>query len=75
MLDKNNLKNINVYLKSNYYNLTSWNYGSYFPLNPFYKTHINFPPKSISTINHNISIFKKINSILEKVLNSLTLIK
>ena len=59
MLEKNNQKNINLYIKkSSNYNLSSWNYGSYSPLNPFYNTHINFPSKKISSINPTLSTIK-----------------
>ncbi len=33
--------NGNIYPKNNYFLLSSWNYGSYSPSNPFYKSHFN----------------------------------
>ena len=65
MFEKNYQKNSNIYFKSNYFNLSSWNYGSYSPLNPCYKTHTNFPIK-ISKINNKTSSTIKMNLLRTK---------
>ena len=65
MFEKNYQKNSNIYLKPNYFNLSSWNYGSYSPLNPCYKTYTNFPIK-ISKINNKTSSTIKMNLLRTK---------
>ena len=45
--------NGNIYPKNNYYLLSSWNYGSYSPSNPFYKYQIYSKKEKITT-NPNI---------------------
>ena len=59
MSEKNDLKINNENKKPNFYILSSWNYGSYSPTNPFYKTHLNFYSSRLSKTNPNISTTKK----------------
>ena len=39
----------NNYTKNNYFLLSSWNYGSYSPTNPFYKSHFYSSKTNINT--------------------------
>ena len=48
MSQKNIIKSSNVTINPNYYILSSWNYGSYSPTNPFYKTYINYFSSKLS---------------------------
>ena len=50
--------NGNIYPKNNYYLLSSWNYGSYSPSNPFYKSYFNSKKKNLNT-NPDILFNKK----------------
>ena len=59
MSQKNIIKSSNVTINPNYYILSSWNYGSYSPTNPFYKTYINYFSSKLSKTNPNISTTKK----------------
>ena len=59
MSEKNDLKINNENKKPNFYILSSWNYGSYSPTNPFYKTHLNFYSSRLSKTNPNIFTTKK----------------
>ena len=38
--EKNENSTKSIYQKNNFYLLSSWNYGSYSPCNPYYKTYI-----------------------------------
>ena len=51
--------NSNITINPNYYILSSWNYGSYSPTNPFYKTYIKYFTSKLSKTNPNISTNKK----------------
>ena len=57
MASKYSHTNGNIYPKNNYYLLSSWNYGSYSPSNPFYKSHFNSSKANTKT-NPN-SLFNK----------------
>ena len=48
--------NGNIYPKNNYFLLSSWNYGSYSPTNPYYKSHFNNTNKINSNTNTNPNI-------------------
>ena len=50
--------NENTYPKNNYYLLSSWNYGSYSPSNPFYKFQLFSKKENLNT-NPNIKVDKK----------------
>ena len=58
MSEKNALKINNENKNPNFYILSSWNYGSYSPTNPYYKTHLNFYSSRLSKTNPNISTGK-----------------
>jgi len=58
MSQKNGLNSNNVKINSNFYILSSWNYGSYSPTNPYYKTHLNFYSSKLTKTNPNISTKK-----------------
>ena len=58
MATKYSYTNGNIYPKNNYYLLSSWNYGSYSPSNPFYKSHFNSKKTNLNT-NPNILFNKK----------------
>ena len=58
MSEKNALKINNEIENPNFYILSSWNYGSYSPTNPYYKTHLNFCSSRLSKTNPNISAGK-----------------
>ena len=58
MSQKNGLNSNNVKINSNFYILSSWNYGSYSPTNPYYKTHLNFYSSQLTKTNPNISTKK-----------------
>ena len=58
MSEKNALKINNENKNPNFYILSSWNYGSYSPTNPYYKTHLNFYSSKLSKTNPNISTSK-----------------
>ena len=49
----------NDYTNPNFYILSSWNYGSYSPTNPFYKTQLKYYSSKLSKTNPNISTSKK----------------
>ncbi len=49
MATKYTYTNGNNYTKNNYFLLSSWNYGSYSPTNPFYKSHIYSSKTNIKT--------------------------
>ena len=49
MSTKYTYTNGNNYQKNNYFLLSSWNYGSYSPTNPFYKSHIYSSKTNIKT--------------------------
>ncbi len=59
MEEKYSNTNGNIYPKNNYYLLSSWNYGSFSPSNPFYKSQF-FSNKKIKNIIPNIAVNKKI---------------
>ena len=59
MSEENIIKSTNVSINPNYYILSSWNYGSYSPTNPFYKTYIKYFSSKLSKTNPNISTTKK----------------
>ena len=59
MSQKNIIKSSNVTINPNYYILSSWNYGSYSPTNPFYKTYIKYFASKLTKTNPNISTTKK----------------
>ena len=58
MSQKNDIKSNNFKINPNFYILSSWNYGSYSPTNPYYKTHLNFYSSKLSKTNPNISTTK-----------------
>ena len=58
MATKYSNTNANIYPKNNYYLLSSWNYGSYSPSNPFYKSHFNSKKENLNT-NPNTLFNKK----------------
>ena len=59
MSEKNIIKCNNVNIKPNFYILSSWNYGSYSPTNPFYKSNFNFYSSKLLTTNPSIKANKK----------------
>jgi hypothetical protein len=59
MSEKNIIKCNNVNIKTNFYILSSWNYGSYSPTNPFYKSNFNFYSSKLLTTNPSIKANKK----------------
>ena len=59
MSEENIIKSTNVSINPNHYILSSWNYGSYSPTNPFYKTYIKYFSSKLSKTNPNISTTKK----------------
>ena len=59
MSEKNIIKCNNVNIKPNFYILSSWNYGSYSPTNPFYKSNFNFYSSKLLTTNPSIKAIKK----------------
>ena len=58
MSEKNALKINNEIENPNFYILSSWNYGSFSPTNPYYKTHLNFYSSRLSKTNPNLSAGK-----------------
>ena len=58
MEEKYSKTNGNILQKNNYYLLSSWNYGSFSPSNPFYKSQF-FSNKKIIKTNPNITVNKK----------------
>jgi len=58
MSEKNIIKLNNANITPNFYHLSSWNYGSYSPTNPFYKTFFNYYTSKLSKTNPNISTNK-----------------
>ena len=58
MSEKNIIKLNNTNINQNFYYLSSWNYGSYSPTNPFYKTFFNYYSSKLSKTNPNISTNK-----------------
>jgi hypothetical protein len=57
MATKYSHTNGNIYPKNNYFLLSSWNYGSYSPSNPYYRSHFN--TKANINTNPNIIVNKK----------------
>ena len=55
--EKNENSTKSIYQKNNFYLLSSWNYGSYSPCNPYYKTYIKTKNSNINT-NPNKPIMK-----------------
>ena len=59
MSEKNDFSSNNEKTNPNFYILSSWNYGSYSPTNPFYKTRLYYYSSKLSKTNPNISNSKK----------------
>ena len=67
MSEKNECKSKPLYQKNNFYLLSSWNYGSYSPCNPYYKTCIKYQNNNTKT-NPNYNQKKtKSNFIAKKI--------
>ena len=62
MSEKKDINQNNDKINPNFYILSSWNYGSYSPTNPFYKTHLYFYSSKITKTNPSVSSSKKVTA-------------
>ena len=67
MSEKNDCKKKPLYQKNNFYLLSSWNYGSYSPCNPYYKTCLKYQKYNTKTNPNHNQLKTKSNFIPKKI--------
>ena len=67
MSEKNENPNKPVYQKNDFYLLSSWNYGSYSPTNPYYKACLKYKKYNTKTNPNHPQTKTKSNFIYEKI--------
>ena len=67
MSGKNEIPNKSIFQKHNNYLLSSWNYGSYSPCNPYYKTYMKYQYNSKTNPNNQQSKTKSNYNNVKKI--------